>query len=138
AKLIGWAIEDPRSALAGMRRDDALIDNGAIVVRSDPARRETLAALAGRHGDALVAQAQAKPGPEEEHYASRSFGAVFAEVRVDLALGVIRVPRIVAAYSVGRLLNAKMARSQLQGGSVWGVCQALFEGSMRERRLGRW
>ena len=84
-----------------------------------------------------MAQAQAKPGPEEEHYASRSFGAVFTEVRVDLALGVIRVPRIVAAYSVGRLLNAKMARSQLQGGIVWGVSQALFEESMLDRRYGR-
>ena len=137
AKLIGLAIDDPISPLAGVRREDALIDNGAILVRSNPARRETLAALAGRHGDALVAQAQAKPGPEEEHYASRSFGAVFAEVRVDLALGVIRVPRIVAAYSVGRLLNAKTARSQLQGGIVWGVSQALFEESVLDRRYGR-
>ena len=90
-----------------------------------------------RHGQPVEARAQAKPSPEEEHYATRSWGAVFTEVRVDPALGVIRVPRIVATYSVGRLLNAKTALSQLQGGIVWGVSQALFEESLLDPRWGR-
>ena len=30
-----------------------------------------------------------------------SFGAVFAEVRVDADLGIVRVPRVVGAYGVG-------------------------------------
>ena len=137
SKLIALATEDPRSSLAGVRREDALLEDGSIVVRGNPARRETLAALATRHGDALAAQAEAKPGPDDERYATRSFGAVFAEVRVDRELLTIRVPRIVATYSVGRLLNLKTALSQLQGGIVWGVSQALLEESVLDQRYGR-
>jgi xanthine dehydrogenase YagR molybdenum-binding subunit len=38
---------------------------------------------------------------------------------------------------VGRLLNAKTALSQLQGGIVWGLSLALFEESMLDPRWGR-
>ena len=58
-------------------------------------------------------------------------------MRVDRELLTIRVPRIVATYSVGRLLNLKTALSQLQGGIVWGVSQALFEESVLDQRYGR-
>src|SRR5213079_368598 len=54
SRLIALATEDPRSSLAGVRREDALLEDGSIVVRGNPARRETLAALATRHGDALA------------------------------------------------------------------------------------
>ena len=57
--------------------------------------------------------------------------------RVNELTGVLRVPRIVAVYSVGRLFNLKTARSQLQGGIVWGLGQALFEGSVLDERYGR-
>jgi xanthine dehydrogenase YagR molybdenum-binding subunit len=49
----------------------------------------------------------------------------------------VRVPRIVATYSVGRLMNAKTARSQLEGGIVWGLGMALFEKSLLDERYGR-
>ena len=62
---------------------------------------------------------------------------MFTEVRVDPDLGIIRVPRIVATYSVGRLLNRKTGISQFQGGIVWGVGMALFEESVLDEREGR-
>jgi xanthine dehydrogenase YagR molybdenum-binding subunit len=73
----------------------------------------------------------------EKKHAARSFGAVFVEVRVDEDLGRIRVPRVVADYSVGRLMNAKLARSQLIGGIVWGVGMALMEETLFDPRDGR-
>ncbi len=120
-KLIMQATADAASPLRGLRPDDVVLDNGALRSRTDPARREAYGAVVARQGGAIEARADAKPGANEDRYAARSFGAVFAEVRVDSELGVIRVPRIVATYSVGRLLNAKTALSQLQGGIVWGV-----------------
>jgi xanthine dehydrogenase YagR molybdenum-binding subunit len=66
-----------------------------------------------------------------------SFGAVFAEVRVDAELGRIRVPRIVATYGVGRLLNRKTGVSQLVGGIVWGASMALLEDSVVDQDTGR-
>ena len=65
------------------------------------------------------------------------FGAVFAEVRVDADLGIVRVARIIGAYGIGTVLNAKLARSQLLGGIVWGVGMALLEESLRDERNGR-
>jgi xanthine dehydrogenase YagR molybdenum-binding subunit len=56
---------------------------------------------------------------------------------VDEDLGIIRVPRVVATYSVGRLLNGKTALSQLQGGIVWGIGMALLEESVPDPRYGR-
>jgi len=136
-KIIAEAVADSRSAVHGLPADRVAIDDGQIVVRDDARRRESLADFAARRGTAIEADATAKPGSEEERYASRSFGAVFAEVRVDSDLGIVRVPRIVATYSVGRLLNAKTARSQLEGGIVWGVGMALLEESLLDERYGR-
>jgi xanthine dehydrogenase YagR molybdenum-binding subunit len=45
--------------------------------------------------------------------------AIFAEVKVDEQLGVVRVTRVVNAVAAGRILNAKTARSQIMGGVVW-------------------
>jgi len=36
------------------------------------------------------------------------------------------------------VLNAKLARSQLMGGMLWGLGQALLEGNRMDARLGRW
>ncbi|CAB5082175.1 xanthine dehydrogenase family protein molybdopterin-binding subunit [Burkholderia cenocepacia] len=138
AKLIALAIADPGSPLHGAAADDVTVDNGWIVHRGAPSRRDPAAAVLARAGGRPIdAQATTKPGDEKSRYASHSFGAVFAEVRVDAELGTIRVPRIVGVYSVGRLLNAKTARSQLIGGMVWGLGTALEEGSHLDVRHGR-
>jgi xanthine dehydrogenase YagR molybdenum-binding subunit len=62
---------------------------------------------------------------------------VFAEVRVDPDFGTIRVPRVVGAYDVGRVINPKIARSQCIGGMVGGIGMALLEQAEWDARLGR-
>ena len=37
-----------------------------------------------------------------------------------------------------RVLNSKPARSQLMGGTLWGLGQALLEGNRMDARYGRW
>jgi xanthine dehydrogenase YagR molybdenum-binding subunit len=51
--------------------------------------------------------------------------------------GTVRVPRIVGAYDVGRVINPKVARSQCIGGMVGGVGMALLEQAEWDTRLGR-
>jgi xanthine dehydrogenase YagR molybdenum-binding subunit len=95
-------------------------------LRKDPSREE--------------AEGHAKPAhddDEEKEVACRSFGALFLEARIDEDLGIIRIPRIVAAYSVGRVVSLKTATSQLRGGIVMGLGQALFEESVLDLRRGR-
>ena len=70
-------------------------------------------------------------------YSSYAHSAVFAEVRVDEELGIIRVTRVVDAVAAGKILNPKTARSQILGGVVWGIGMALHEESRLDQRLGR-
>jgi xanthine dehydrogenase YagR molybdenum-binding subunit len=66
-----------------------------------------------------------------------SFGAHFAEVRVDPALGEVRVARYVGAFAAGRILNAKTARSQMIGGIVYGLGMGLTEATDVDARSAR-
>ena len=68
---------------------------------------------------------------------SYSHSAVFAEVRVDSELGVMRVARVVTAIAAGRILNPKTARSQILGGVVMGIGRALHEEGMFDHRFGK-
>jgi len=136
-KLITLAIEDRASPLRGVSPDDIIIDQGLIGSRLNSIR-EPLAAIVARAGGAdIIAEADAQPGAEKKQYSMHSFGAVFAEVHVDLELGQIRVPRVVGRYGIGKLLNAKTGRSQLMGGIVWGIGMALMEESVPDERRGR-
>jgi xanthine dehydrogenase YagR molybdenum-binding subunit len=72
-----------------------------------------------------------------DSHSYHSHGAAFAEVRVAPDTGEVRVARIVAAYAAGTILNPKTARSQLQGGIVWGIGMALQEHTVRDRRTAR-
>ena len=50
---------------------------------------------------------------------------------------MVRVSRMVGVFDIGRALNAKLARSQLMGGMVWGIGMALHEQTVMDERLGR-
>ena len=146
-RLVELAVADPHSPAHGAAPEAWTVVDGwlrpaggaasaAGTATSD--RGEPVAVLVARQGGRPVeVHAEAKPGAEREAYSMHAFGAVFAEVRVDADLGIVRVPRIVGAYGVGRRLNAKTAHSQLMGGIVWGVGMALLEESQRDDRYGR-
>ena len=137
-KLIALAIADPRSLLNGVPADDIGCELGWLFRKSVPARRELLASVIARNGGrAIEAASDSKPGDEKKQFSMHSFGAVFTEVEIDPDLGMIRVPRIVAAYGVGKLMNQKTGRSQLMGGIIWGVGMALMEKTEMDARDGR-
>ena len=73
----------------------------------------------------------------ERKHVGYAHSAVFVEARVDEDLGVLRLPRIVIAVAAGRILNPKTARSQILGGVVMGLGQALHEEALTDHRLGR-
>lgn len=67
-------------------------------------------------------------GPFDGGRAHWSFGAQFCEVRVHRRTREPRVSRMLGVMDVGRVVNAKTARSQISGGMIWGLSAALFEG----------
>lgn len=94
--------------------------------------------IAKNGGQPVEVTVNAKPGAEQQQYSMHSFGAVFTEVHVDQDLGLVRVPRIVTAHGVGKVLNEKTARSQIQGGVIWGIGMALLEETDIDPHTGRY
>ncbi|MFD5247744.1 xanthine dehydrogenase family protein molybdopterin-binding subunit [Amycolatopsis sp. NPDC058340] len=74
--------------------------------------------------------------PAEDDYAMYAFGAQFAEVRVDVDTGEIRVSRLYGTFDAGRIINPVTARSQLLGGMTMGLSMALHENSVLDPRFG--
>lgn len=137
-KLIALAVADADSPLHGLAPDQVTVAEGWLRSQAEPRKGEPMAAVIARQGgEPIEAKAESKPGPEREQYAMHAFGAVFTEVHVDRELREIRVPRIVGAYGIGKLLNEKTGHSQLMGGIVWGVGMALMEETWRDGRTGR-
>lgn len=74
---------------------------------------------------------------KQKNYVRAVHSAVFCEVRVDEELGTVRVTRVVSAVAAGRIINPVTARSQVVGGVVWGIGQALLEETLADHTLGR-
>ncbi len=138
-KLLAAALAGSDSPFAGASPDQLSTADGWVSGPADPSRRESYAATIARNGGTPIeAHAETEPASDlKEKYALHSFGATFAEVRVDPDLGVIRLERLHGTYDVGRRLNAKLAESQLMGGIVWAASMALFEHSMHDPHVGR-
>jgi xanthine dehydrogenase YagR molybdenum-binding subunit len=97
-----------------------------------------LAALFSHAGqEQITAQFNSEPNKEErEKFSFQSFGAIFVEVRVD-SLGQPRVKRAVGVYDVGRIVNPRLARSQIIGGMLFGFGMALMEATLPDENVGR-
>lgn len=74
--------------------------------------------------------------PRYERFSQHAYGAHFAEVAVDMDTFEVRVRRMLGVFAAGRILNARTARSQLQGGMMWGIGSALSEAGHIDPRFG--
>lgn len=120
-------------ALANAGEDARLALHGttlAVTDRAGASRMLDLAALPddlegdGRYDPpttTLDADGQGIP------YATYGFAAQIALVRVDTALGTVKVEEIVAAQDVGRAVNPTLVIGQIHGGIAQGLGLALME-----------
>jgi xanthine dehydrogenase YagR molybdenum-binding subunit len=86
--------------------------------------------------EGLEATGEVGENPEAQWFAMHAYGAQFAEVRVNIDTGEIRIPRLLGVFAVGRIMNAKTARSQLLGGMTMGLSMVLHEESVLDPRFG--
>jgi len=127
------------SPLVDSKQEDVEVSAGRIFRKDDPARGLSIEEVM-HAADIGEVEEDGKVSPDllqMRKYISYTHSAVFAEVRVDEDLGVIRVTRIVCATAAGRILNPKTARSQILGGVVMGIGMALHEEAMTDHRLGK-
>lgn len=141
---VRMAAEDARGTLleaasAMLGVPAAELESRESVVRpvraSGSARELTFAEIGERLGDVMII-GQGSRGPNPENTALYAFGAQFAEVEVDVETGRVRVLRIVSAHDSGRIINPRLAESQLEGGIIQGVGFALFEERVTDEHLG--
>ena len=138
SKLIQLAIGDRKSPLYGASESEITARMGGIFLKNDGQRGEDYTTLLARHNlPQMEARVDAAPGEEKNKYAMHSFGAHFAEVRVDPDLGELHVSRYVGVFAAGKILNAKTARNQFVGGITWGISMALMENTLMDPHTGR-
>ncbi len=86
--------------------------------------------------EGLSASGAFDTNPEAQQFSMHAFGAQFAEVRVNVTTGEVRVPRLLGVFAAGRIINPKTARSQFLGGMTMGLSMALHEVSVLDPRFG--
>jgi xanthine dehydrogenase YagR molybdenum-binding subunit len=125
----------PRAMIAGGSAGTA--SWGTAIVEAARKLRER---LEEEHGiipaAGLEATGEGGENAEARRFAMHAFGAQFAEVRVNRDTGEVRVPRLLGVFAAGRIMNAKLARSQLLGGMTMGLSMALQEESIMDSRFG--
>ena len=135
-ELLRLAKKMPNSPLASAKIGDTALTDGQILNKTDGAAVSVADAM--RHGRVeRIAQEGKTNFKELKKHAHNTHSAIFAEVKVDEELGVIRVTRVVNAVAAGRILNTKTARSQIMGSVVWGIGMALHEETLVDHNFGR-
>jgi xanthine dehydrogenase YagR molybdenum-binding subunit len=138
-QLVELAVADPGSPLHGVAPASVSVADGRMTSSEQPGATEFYGELLARNH---MADAEAigswRPPPLDTPHGLLTFGAQFAEVAVDPELGLVRVSRLLGAFAPGRVLNPRLARSQLMGGMLWGLGQAVLEGNHMDPRYGRW
>ncbi len=143
------------SPFAGRRPEDLTLRDGFVVAPGGASRKlhELYAALGmgAIEEYAEFVPEGAPPDAIQQLYDGKStivsgikrkqvmfaFGAEFVEVRIHARTHEIRVPRLVGAFTAGRLMNTRTARSQLLGGLIWGMSSALLESTEIDPRVAR-
>jgi xanthine dehydrogenase YagR molybdenum-binding subunit len=127
----------PDSPLAGLGADDVELADGRLVSKRDASRGVSISDAMRHGGVERIDQLETTKFDDDHSKAHNAHAAVFAEVKVDEEIGIIRVTRVVSAVAGGRILNAKTAHSQIMGAVVWGIGMALHEQTVLDHAFGR-
>jgi len=136
-ELLRAAKTMPNSPLAATKPESVALLDGKLVDANDPGRAASIADVMRHARLDRIERESTNSFKEDNSHARNTHSAIFAEVKVDEELGVIRVTRVVSAVAAGRILNTKTARSQILGGVVWGIGMALHEETLIDHAFGR-
>lgn len=136
AQMAGEALRAAilRAANAGPSAEIRFGDGVVVLDGGREARLDLPAMAADANGYVLAAEETYDPPTlpldadgQGSPYAVYGYGAQMAEVTVDMALGTVKVLRMVAAHDLGRVINPLLAEGQIEGGIAQGLGMALME-----------
>lgn len=115
----------------GVEPDAMTLKDGQVIAAN---RTYPLASLVPKGG--LEALGRAEPGANYQTHVQSTYGAHFVEAAVSSLTGEVRLRRMLGVFDAGRIMNAKLARSQLIGGMIFGIGGALGEELVVDPRHG--
>jgi xanthine dehydrogenase YagR molybdenum-binding subunit len=123
--------------LADAAPDEVALADGKLVSKWDASRAVSIVDAMRHAAVDRIEQEKSTSFPDDGSHSHNTHSAVFAEVKVDEQLGVIRVTRVVNAVAAGRILNTKTASSQIMGSVVWASEWRLHEETLVDHKFGR-
>lgn len=143
ARLAGEALRARLLELCNASKSASMeFREGAVVIADSRQSHEISLDRLGRDSEGYVIQVAESYNPptrpldengQGEPYAQFGYAAHLAEVEVDMALGVVRPTRVVAAHDVGKAINPMLVEGQIHGGVAQGLGMALMEEFIPER-----
>ena len=128
------ALKDKIAPELGVPADSLVAQGGRIHVKDNPSKGLSWADACKRIGpQPITADADWQPGMTS----ATTSGVQFAEAKVDIKTGIVRVSRVLAIQDCGLVLNQLTAESQVYGGIVGSLNFALFEDRILDRRTGQ-
>jgi xanthine dehydrogenase YagR molybdenum-binding subunit len=129
----------PRSALEAERKVAGLGDGRRAVAPAAASRSDTRPSLSWADAckrigtQPITVVGDWAPGMGS----ANTSGVQFAEAKVDIKTGIVKVVRVLAIQDCGLVLNQLTAESQVYGGVVGSLNFALFEDRILDRRTGQ-
>ncbi len=137
-KLKETARADNRSPLYGATAEQIVARDGRLSLAGNSSKAESYKDILSRAGmKEIEGNFDMQFNDKQKTHSSHSFGAHFAEVRVDPDFGEVRITRFGGVFDIGRVMNMKLAQSQMQGGIVMGIGMALMEETVLDKNTGR-
>src|SRR4029079_8404831 len=102
---LGLAQKMPNSPLVGLQAEDVVLADGMIAAGKDSSRTVSVAEAMQHGGVDRIMHEKSAEFPEDTKHARNTHSAIFAEVKVDEQLAVMRVTRDVNAHAGGAMLT---------------------------------
>jgi xanthine dehydrogenase molybdenum-binding subunit len=116
-----------------VKADDLDLQNGAVVMKSDPNQKQPLAQVVQFSGGPILGRSIYSQDPTWERTA---WAAHAAEIEVDTVTGSINVLKYVAVHDVGRAINPFALEQQIEGGVVMALGATLTEQLLTDAATG--
>ena len=128
------------TAFANVQPEQLTLTGGQLGLKANGGPRTAFADLRkANNGQDIEVTTESKPdGATRQNYSMYSFSVHFAEVRVHVMTGEVRVTNMVSCADAGTIVNLKTAGSQMSGGAIGGIGMALHEGAVIDDRFGRY
>ena len=130
------ATRNTGSPLAKAKAGDCEMRDGGVFLKLLPSVGESYETLIARTGGELRVEVSGGYSMRGTKHSAQAHGAHFCEVRVDPDTFEARVLRWTSVIDGGRILNQKLAESQIMGGVIMGIGMALMEETKTDLRDG--